>query len=153
LTHSEFQKRWVVKPDLRPVLQAPVMEIILMYFPSGISESMRTDVFERAQHHIELTFLACTNAKATSMGWTVENDVPLLGRNREDHDVASVLVVYVGWVDLDAAKEFWSVASRRENFEKAMKEDGAFKLVTRYVGCREFVEEGCKYARMSLKDA
>jgi hypothetical protein len=115
--HSEFQKHCVVKPDLRRVLQTPSMGITFVYSPSDISNSKRTVIPEKMQHRIVPTFDACSDAKAISIGWSVENDVSLLGRSHEEHSLSRVLALFVGWASIGAAKGFWNAASYGEGLE------------------------------------
>lgn len=116
LTHSEFQKHVEVESDLRPVLQAPVTEVILTYFPSSITATEKSAISTQVQRIITSGLASCADARAASFGWSIENDFPVLGRGEGEGAVGSVLAVFVGWEKVDAANEFWDSVDHKKRF-------------------------------------
>ncbi|KAF2823814.1 hypothetical protein CC86DRAFT_457447 [Ophiobolus disseminans] len=129
LNRQEFQKHVTLEADLRPVLQAPVTEILLAYFPSSTSEAEKAAISAQAEHIIEAGLRTCADARDACCGWSVESDFPVLGRNE---DVGSVLAVFVGWNSIDAAELYWEENNQGQQFEDIMQIKGALEMISYY---------------------
>ncbi|KFY81249.1 hypothetical protein V500_11590 [Pseudogymnoascus sp. VKM F-4518 (FW-2643)] len=103
LTHGEFTKHLAIVPSPPLVLQAPVTEILLAYFPSDISEAQKDAASANVQEFSEKALKRCSDVKGFSFGWGVENDFPVRG---EEGQTGSVLAVFIGWTSIDAHMKF-----------------------------------------------
>jgi hypothetical protein len=130
----EFQKHITIDSDLRPALEAPVTEVLLVYFPSDISASDQANISTLAKDIINSGLATCKDAKAASFGWSLENDCPVLGRSAE---VGSLLAVLIGWTSVDAAETFWEEKDQTMMFQEIVKVKEALELVCRFVECRK----------------
>lgn len=137
LTHSEFQKHVELDVSLRPVLEAPVTEVIIVYFPPTTSSQEQMAISAFVLETIKPGLDACAEVKAVCCGWGVENDFPILGHGygKDTNEVGSACLVFVGWQSVDAAKAYWR---HRARFEGSMMEKGAVGVVSRFIECREF---------------
>jgi hypothetical protein len=137
LTHSEFQKHIEVEPSLRSVLEAPVTEVILVYFSSKISDAQKVETAKVFAQIIEDSSLKTSaDVKAVSSGWSVENDFPVLGG--KEGRVGSVFGIFVGWESVGARTEVEGKQAYGGYAEKLSEVKGVNMTVRRLVACKEF---------------
>ena len=134
MTHGEFTKHVAVTPSPPLVLQSPVTEVMLAYFPSDISPAGKDAAIARLQEFIDKTFRMCPDVKAVSHGWGVENDFPVKGA--VEGQIGSVLTAFIGWPSIDAQMKFRKTEVYKENVKLIEGMEGMVKLAILHLSCR-----------------
>lgn len=142
LNRQDFQAHIEVDGDLRKVLDAPVTEALLVYFPSDTIDSEKATISSKAHEIAKAGLAVCSDAKAAYIGWSVENDFPVIGSKEKERKVGSVLGVFVGWASLDAAESYWEKNTHEKEFEDIVKIREALEMVTRFIEVKKFGERG-----------
>ena len=135
LTHGEFTKHVAFTPSPPLVLHSPVTEILLAYFPSNISPAAKDKAGARAQQFVEKSLNKCTDVKAVSYGWGVENDFPV---RDEEGKTGSILMMFIGWPSVDAHMKFREMEIFKENVDLVRGMEGLVKLTIFHVSCQSF---------------
>jgi hypothetical protein len=118
------------------VLQSPVTEVILAYFPSDFSQAGKVATAEKLQQFVEKSHSECTDVKGLSIGWGVENDFPVKGG--EEGQIGSILTAFVGWPSIDASMEFQETEAFKESLDSVKAMKGIIKLEVFRISCRTF---------------
>ena len=134
LTHGEFTKHIAVTPSPPLVLQSPVTEVLLAYFPSDISPAGKDKATAQLQQFIERSLNKCTDVKAVSYGWGVENDFPV--RGGEEGQTGSILTTLIGWPSIDAHMKFRDTEIFKENADLIRSMEGIVKIGMFHISCR-----------------
>jgi hypothetical protein len=136
LTHQVFQKHVTVEEgDLSQVLRQAVVEITLVYFASDISQDEKAKVSARAREIMAEKLDACAGVEAVEIGWSVENDFPVLSHDGDNGRVGSVFALFIGRSSIEAQGE---ARQGRRLAESLGEFYGVVDSVTRVVQCREF---------------
>lgn len=136
LTHGIFTKHVAVTDSLAQALKSPVTEVLLAFFPSDTSLAEKDAATSQVQQFIEKAFNKCSDVKAVSYGWGVENDFPVLGG--EEGKTGSILTVFVGWPSVDANMKFAETEAFKENIGLIGGMKGMIKLALFRINCRNF---------------
>lgn len=134
LTHGEFTKHVAVTPSPPLVLQSPVTEIMLAYFPSGISSTAKDTASSQFQQFVEKGLSKCRDVKVVSYGWGLENDFPV--RGGEEGQLGSLLIAFIGWDSIEAHERFRETEGFKENVGLITGMEGLLKLVAFHISCR-----------------
>ena len=121
------------------VLQSPVTEVIIAYFPSNISPAGKDAAAARLQQFVEKSLHKCSDVKAVSTGWGVENDFPV--RGGEEGQKGSILTAFVGWPSIDAHMKFQETEAYKENVGLIRAMEGIVKLDVFHISCRVLVRK------------
>jgi hypothetical protein len=113
-----------------------VTEVLLAFFPSDISLAEKDAATFQLQQFIEKAFNKCSDVKAVSYGWGVENDFPVLGGG--EGKTGSILTVFVGWPSVDANMKFAETEAFKENIGLIGGMKGMIKMVVLHINCRNF---------------
>ncbi|KAF2031448.1 hypothetical protein EK21DRAFT_63319 [Setomelanomma holmii] len=140
LNKSMFQKHIDVGKDFRNVLQPECTEIVLVYFNSKISGEEQEQASETVEMIADMDLRSCVDVKAVSVGWSIENDFPVLGG--EEGQAGKVLGVFVGWESVDARKKVRETEGNGDYMKKIAGIGGVLTTATRLVACKEFGKEG-----------
>jgi hypothetical protein len=132
LTHGEFTKHVVLTPSSL-VLQSPVTEVLLAYFPTDISATGKDEAIAQFKEFVEKSFDGSPDVGDFSFGWGVENDFPVRGQGGQ---VGSVLMAFIGWPSIQASVENWETEGFKKNVELIKGIDGITKLVMFRISCR-----------------
>jgi hypothetical protein len=132
LTHGEFSKHVLLTPSSL-VLQYPVTEVLLAYFPSDLSSAGTDTAIAQVQKFVEKSFDGCPDVKGVSFGWGVENDFPVRG---EKGQVGSVLMAFIGWPSVEASMKTRETETSKENVEMIRGIEGVVKLAMFHISCQ-----------------
>ncbi len=134
LTHGEFTKHIAVTPSPPLVLQSPVTEVLIAYFPSDIKPAGKDAAAAQLGQFVEKGLNKCSDVKAVSWGWGVENDFPV--RGGEEGQKGSILTAFIGWPSIDAHMKFRETSAFKENVDLIRSMEGIIKLATFHISCR-----------------
>lgn len=134
LSHGEFTKHVSVVPSPPLILQSPVAEIMLAYFPPDISKARRDNTLAQFQQFVERGLNKCPDFRGVSYGWGAENDFPV--RGEQEGQVGSVFMAFIGWPSVDAHVEFQETEAFKENIHFIRTMEGIIKLATFHISCR-----------------
>ncbi|KAF4973144.1 hypothetical protein FSARC_488 [Fusarium sarcochroum] len=109
---GEFSKHVNMIPS-SDVLQSPLTEIILAYFPQDISKEKQDALSDQLRHILSQSFEGNRHVTKVAHGWGLENDFPARG---EDGQPRSVLMSFVGRSTADAQSEY----SKDDGYKAAM---------------------------------
>jgi hypothetical protein len=126
LTHGEFSKHVAVTPFPPVALQSAVTEVLIIYFPSDISQAGKDIAAAQLQQFIEKSLIKSSDADALSYGWGVENDFPI--RGGEEGQQGSILISFIGWPSVDAKMKFQGTEGFKENVHLLMAMEGKVNL-------------------------
>jgi len=132
LTHGEFSKHVVLSPSPL-VLQSPITEVLLAYFPSDISAAGKESTATQFQKLVEKSLGGSTDVKAVSYGWGVENDFPVRG---EEGQRGSLLTAFIGWPSVEASMKVRETEVSRKNVELIQGIEGNIKFAMFQISCR-----------------
>ncbi|KAF3761870.1 hypothetical protein M406DRAFT_358121 [Cryphonectria parasitica EP155] len=99
-----FTKHIDVNPYPAAALKSPVTEIMLAFFPSDVSDELKTAASDRVARFSETSLKKCADVQAVSFGWGVENDFPV--RGGEEGQKGSMLIALIGWPSIDAHMKY-----------------------------------------------
>ncbi|KAL5600433.1 hypothetical protein FOVSG1_008245 [Fusarium oxysporum f. sp. vasinfectum] len=108
-TYGEFSKHIKMVPS-SDVLEAPLTEIILAYFPQDISEEKKEALSSKIQEILRQAF---PDEARVAHAWGVENDFPARG---EDGQPRSVLMGFVGL----SHSEAWGTYRQTDAWKEAL---------------------------------
>ena len=134
LTHGEFTKHVAVTPFPPLVLQSPVTEVMLAYFPSDISAAGKDAATTRLQQFVERSLNTCSDVKGVSYGWGVENDFPM--RGGDEGQTGTVLMAYIGWPSIDAHMKFRETETFKEHVGLITGMEEMIKVLMFHLTCR-----------------
>lgn len=134
LTHGEFTKHITLTPSPPTVLEAPVTEVIILYFAPEILQAGKDAATARLNQYLEKSVKTWPDVKGVTSGWGVENDFPV--RGGDEGQVGTILTAFVGWPSIDAHEEFRKTEGFKEGFGVLSATEGLAKLVTFHLSCR-----------------
>jgi hypothetical protein len=138
LTHPVFQKHVAFDGDLKDVLRADAVEVRFLYFSSEISNAEKEKVGTGVRQKVDERFGACADVAAVRVGWSLENDFPILRDGEPSGRVGTVLGIFVGWFSAEAQKVFRREHGDTDEVEKFGETGGALESLTTLVECRQF---------------
>ena len=116
------------------VLQSPVTEIMLAYFPSDISSTAKHTASSQFQQFVEKGLSKSKDVKGVSYGWGLENDFPV--RGGEEGQLGSLLIAFIGWDSVEAHERFRETEAFKENVGLITGMEGLLKMVAFHISCR-----------------
>lgn len=125
-THGLFTKHIGVTPSLSLALQSSVTELILAYFPSGVSSTQKDAVIAHLKNFEEDELKGLSGIEALSYGWGVEQDFPVKGGPEDQR--ASILVSFIGFDSIDAQRIFKQSLTFEKLLGLVRNMEGIFKL-------------------------
>lgn len=128
-----------VSPFPPSALKSPVTEVMLAFFPSGISAGAKAAVTERVAQFAEEGLNKCADVQAVNFGWGVENDFPV--RGGEEGQKGSMLIALIGWPSIDAHMNFRDTEAFKESVGLLRGMEGMVKLTMFHVACRSMVNQ------------
>jgi hypothetical protein len=138
LTHSVFQKHVAFDGDLTDVLRVGVVEVRFMYFLSDIPVAKKDAVSTIVRRRVNETLVTCADVGAVSIGWSMENDFPVLHQGEPGGREGTVLSIFMGWSSVEAQKKFREEQGERdelESFGEMSEMSGSFTVL---IDCRQF---------------
>jgi hypothetical protein len=138
LSHPVFQKHVAFDGDLKDVLGAGAVEVRFLYFSSEISDAEKEKVGTSVRQKVDEKFGACADVAAVRVGWSLENDFPILRDGEPSGRVGTVLGIFVGWSTAGAQKKFRREHGDTDEIEKFGETDRASESLTALVECRQF---------------
>ena len=132
LTHGEFSKHVVLSPSSY-VLQSPVTEVLLAYFPSDISAAEKEVAGAQFEQLVRKSLNGFLDVKGVSYGWGTENDFPVRG---EKCQVGSVLMAFIGWPSVEASTKAREKETSKDDMELVRNIEGVVKFATFHISCR-----------------
>ena len=132
LTHGEFSKHVMLSPSSH-VLQSPVTEVLLAYFPSDISAAEKEVAGAQFEQLVQKSLNGFLDVKGVSYGWGTENDFPVRG---EKGQVGSVLMAFIGWPSVKATTKARETETSKEDVELVRNIEGVVKFATFHISCR-----------------
>jgi hypothetical protein len=139
LTHGEFTKHITMEKTEPLVLQSPVTEVMLAYFPSAISPAGKDKAAAQLQKFVEKSLENCSDVMAVSYGWGVENDFPV--RGGEPGQLGSLLTAFTGWPSIDAHRKFRETEAFKESVDLIRDMEEIVKLAMFHVRCQSLGKE------------
>jgi hypothetical protein len=112
---------------------------MLAYFPSDTSSVRKDAATEQLQQFVEKGLNKCSDVKAVSFGWGVENDFPV--RGGKEGQLGTILVAFIGWPSIDAHMKFRETEAFKENVNLLRSMEGMLKLAMFHVSCRNIRRE------------
>lgn len=134
LTHGEFSKHVATTPFPPSALQAPVTEILLVYFPSDISTAAKDSVESNIKQFIDKALTGYPEIKGVNYGWGVENDFPV--RGGEEGQTGSILMAFVGWTSIDAHLKYQETDLYKENVHLLQSFEGVVGMKMIHINCQ-----------------
>jgi hypothetical protein len=138
LTHSVFQKHVALDADLTAVLRARVVEVRFVCFSSDTSVEEKETVSTNVRRGINEYLDECADVSAVSVGWSLENDFPVLRDGETSGIVGAVLAVFVGWSGIEAQKEFRREHRERDEVGRSGEMNGMIGSFATLIECRQF---------------
>lgn len=133
MTHGIFTKHVAATDSLAQALKSPVTEVLLAFFPSDFSQAEKDATTFQFQQFREKAFDKCSDVKAVSYGWGVENDFPVLGG--EEGDAGSMFSAFVGWPSVEANMKFAETEAFKENIGLIGGIKRMVKMVVLHIHC------------------
>lgn len=127
-----------IEADILPVLKAPLVQATLLYFRSGISDLEREKAASHVQELVGRTFHACHDVEAAYVGWSIEDDVPILDAAADIDQSGVALVLLVGWNGVEARGKCVSQFDFMHELKKSASLDSMIGELTRLIECRAF---------------
>lgn len=134
LTHGAFTKHVVLNPAPPLVLQSPITEVMLAFFPTDIAQTTRDANTARFREFVTKALDTCADVKGVSYGWGVENDFPVL--DGEEGQKGSHLTALIGWPHIEAHLKFRETPEFKNNVALLTEMEGLLKLTMVHVKCR-----------------
>ncbi|KAF5012855.1 hypothetical protein FDECE_1145 [Fusarium decemcellulare] len=131
-THGEISKHIKMDPS-SDVLQSPVTELMLVYFPSDISEKDQAGLSELFRLILLMGFPDSPDVKKLTHGWGLEKDFNVRGK---DGQVGSVLMGFVGWSSVDAQAEFHKTDAYKQTLSQVQNMKGAIGFCNVSLSCQ-----------------
>lgn len=138
LSHPVFEKHITVAGDFSTVLEAPTVQVTVLYFPSNISASEKEKVETAAKELIRKRMNASQDVQAVKLGWSVENNFPMLQPGATVDQSGIALSLFVGWTSVKAREEFVRDFDLVSELKRDGKSDSLIGEVTRLIECRKF---------------
>ena len=132
MTHGIFTKHVAATDSLAQALKSPVTEVLLAFFPSDFSQAEKDATTFQFQQFEEKAFDKCSDVKAVSYGWGVENDFPVLGG---EGDAGSMFSAFVGWPSVEANMKFAETEAFKENIGLIGGIKRMVKMVVLHIHC------------------
>lgn len=120
------------------MLEAPTVQVTILYFPSTISASEKEKVEIAAEELISKRINGSQDVQAVKLGWSVENNVPMLQPGATVDQSGIALGLFVGWTSIKAREEFVRDFDLVSELKKNGKSDSMIGEVTRLIECRKF---------------
>lgn len=128
LSHNEFVKHVALKPIPTVVLNSPVTEVMLAYFPADIpaeGKASKAAATARLEEFADKALSQCADIKGWSFGWGVE-----------DGQKGNLLTLLIGWPSVQAHMKFRETEVFKENVGLITGMEGLDKTSMLHVSCR-----------------
>lgn len=137
LSHPIFGCHVQLDGEARDVLNAPVVEITLLYFSPDITAAEKDGISKTFSTGTRGELDSNTDIQAVRSGWSVETDWPMLEGREKSEGTGTVFGILVGWSGAEAQKNSGVIQSLVGKLGKG----GDGQLIhsaTRLVECRRF---------------
>ncbi|KAJ4393401.1 hypothetical protein N0V93_002611 [Gnomoniopsis smithogilvyi] len=135
---SVFQKHLGDETFPPTAFKSPVTEIMLAYFPSGISSEAKAAATERIAQFKENGLNKCADVQAANFGWAVEHDFAVPG---EEGKTATALSLLIGWPSIDAHMRFRETDAFKESIGLIRGMEGLLRVTMCHVKCKTIENE------------
>jgi hypothetical protein len=140
LTHGEYSKHASLSPFPPLALKAPVVEVMVAYFPSGISQANKDAASARFHKFQEQALAKCRDVLGVAIGWGVEDDFPINGGKEGEKGTA--LFAAIGWDSVDKHMAFRETNEFKKNVSLLTDMEGMLKITMIHVELRCVEREG-----------
>ncbi|KAF4466088.1 hypothetical protein FALBO_7046 [Fusarium albosuccineum] len=131
-THGEFSKHIKMDPT-SDILLSPVTELMLVYFPSDISEKNQEELAELFRLIILMDLPDSPGLESLAHGWGLEKDFNVRGK---DGQVGSVLMCFLGWAGVDAQAKVHETDAYKQTLSKVQNMKGAIGFCNVSLSCQ-----------------
>ncbi|KAF4337429.1 hypothetical protein FBEOM_8706 [Fusarium beomiforme] len=128
-THGEFSKHVKMIPS-SDVLESPLTEIILAYFPQDISDGNKEALSSEMENILRPVF---SNEARVAHGWGIENDFP---SRSEGGQPRSVLMGFIGLSHYEAWGNYRETDGWKDMISKIEGLDGCTSVYSFATSCR-----------------
>ncbi|OWY57020.1 hypothetical protein AA0114_g9132 [Alternaria tenuissima] len=137
LSHPIFGHHVQLDGEARDVLNAPVVEVTLLYFSPDITDAEKEGISKTFSTGIGGDLDSNTDMRAVRSGWSVERDWPMLEGREKGEGTGTVFSILVGWSGVEAQKKSGVI----QGLVGKLGTGGNRQLIhsaTKLVECREF---------------
>ncbi|KAF5025855.1 hypothetical protein F66182_2077 [Fusarium sp. NRRL 66182] len=131
-THPEFSKHLKMIPSSR-VLESPLTEIMLAYFPQDIPQDKQEALSAQLSHILANSFESDPDVIEVARGWGLENDFPVRGK---DGQLGKVLMGFVGWRTTAAQANCCGTDEYKEAVSRIKEMEGCVSFYGLTVSCQ-----------------
>lgn len=110
-------------------------EVLMLWFPADVTAEMKAAVEVQAKKFRATALDACPSIKGISSGWSVENDIPIIGGNGK---VGTVYVLLVGWPNMETSQKVRQMEAFVGCISSLRGMHGLVTLNNMHVSCRSF---------------
>ncbi|KAI3401966.1 hypothetical protein diail_3940, partial [Diaporthe ilicicola] len=139
LSGHHFTKHLNLAPYPHSALRAPVTEILLIWFPSDISQAGKDAVTNQVRQFADACLGGCADIQAINLGWGIENDFPV--RDGEEGQKGSIFTGMIGWTSIDAHMQFRETDTFKDNIHLLRELEGVVKMTMFHVKSRVLENE------------
>ncbi|SPO04284.1 uncharacterized protein DNG_06967 [Cephalotrichum gorgonifer] len=136
-THGEFTKHVSMVPS-SDVLQSPVTEVILAYFPEDLSQDNKFAASAQLQQVLTDKFDGIPGVNKLAHGWGLENDYPVRGKEGQ---LGSVLMGFIGWSSNEAQTSFHETDAYKDAVGSLQDLDGMVSFYSFSLSCLQMERE------------
>lgn len=112
-----------------------VTEVLMLWFPTDVTVKMKAAVEVQAKMFRATALGLCPDIKGISSGWSVEDDIPIIGGNGR---LGTVFVVLVGWPSMKTSQEVRQMKTFVDCIGSLRGIQGLVTLNNMHVSCRSF---------------
>ncbi|KAJ5690099.1 hypothetical protein N7462_004491 [Penicillium macrosclerotiorum] len=139
LNRGFFTKHITVAPSPPSALRSPMTDIIRAYFACDIAITDKDLAAAQIRLFLEDKLRHCPTAEGLSCGWSVENDLPVLGG--PEGQTGSMLIAFIGWRSVAANKQFWADEGLQELESLFQGMEGMIQWVKFHIHCRSLARD------------
>jgi hypothetical protein len=138
---TEFVKHLALEPwPPTAILDAQnnrslVTEVLMLWFPTHVTTEMKTAVKAQAQKFRATVLENCHSITGISSGWSVENDIPIIGHKGQ---IGTVFVLLVGWPGMETSRKVRQMKAFADCIDSLRDLQGLITLNNMHVKCRSF---------------
>lgn len=117
------------------VLASPVTEVMLAFFPSGITTSQQDGVAGQFNAFKTNALDKCGSVRGVSSGWGVENDFPIRGRESGEEEGGTLFLALIGWGSVEEHMAFRETDVFKQHVGLISDMEGCVKLDMFHLQC------------------
>jgi hypothetical protein len=137
LSHPIFGHHVQLDGDARDVLDAPVVEVMLLYFTPDITTAEKEGISNTFSTGIGGDLDSNTDMRVVRSGWSIEKDWPMLVGREKGEGTGTVFSILVGWSGVEAQKKSGVIQDLVGKL-KTVGNGQSIHSATKLVECREF---------------